>query len=29
VLDSVQLWNDKRATAQVSAFSAANDVDAL
>ena len=27
--DSVQLWNDKRATAQVSAFSAANDVDAL
>jgi xylulokinase len=29
VLDSVQLWNDKRATAQVSAFSAANDIDAL
>ncbi len=29
VLDSVQLWNDKRATAQVSAFSAAKDVDAL
>ena len=28
-LDSVQLWNDKRATAQVSAFAAANDVDAL
>src|ERR1700677_2144502 len=29
VLDFVQLWNDKWATAQVSAFSAANDVDAL
>jgi len=26
VLDSVQLWNDKRATAQVSAFSASSDV---
>jgi hypothetical protein len=26
VLDSIQLWNEKRATAQVSAFSAANDV---
>ena len=29
VLDSVQLWNDKRPTAEVSAFAAANDVDAL
>jgi xylulokinase len=28
-LDSVQLWNDKRPTAEVSAFAAANDVDAL
>ena len=28
-LDSVQLWNDKRATAEVRAFAAANDVDAL
>ncbi len=29
VLDSVQLWNDKRPNAEVSAFAAANDVDAL
>jgi xylulokinase len=29
VLDSVQLWNDKRPTAEVAAFAAANDVDAL
>jgi hypothetical protein len=29
VLGSVQFWNHKRATAQVSAFSASNDVDAL
>ncbi len=29
VLDSVQLWNDKRARAQVAAFTASNDVDAL
>ena len=29
VLDSVQLWNDKRPTAEVNAFAAANDVDSL
>ncbi len=28
-LDSVQLWNDKRAAEEVGAFAAANDVDAL
>jgi xylulokinase len=29
VLDSVQLWNDKRPTAEVSAFVSSNDVDSL
>ena len=29
VLDSVQLWNDKRAAAEVAAFAAAHDIDAL
>lgn len=29
VLDSVQLWNDKRATGEVAAFADANDVEAL